>query len=125
MGIEIIITGAVGLVSTIVSSWASWVFARKKYNSEVDSNLIHNMQEGLEYYKQLSDDNKARIKAVLDENKQLFDENKQLRKDLEELKSQMNKLATSICYDLSCQLRKREYSTLNMEENEEAKPKTV
>lgn len=37
----------------------------------------------------------------------------------------MNKLATSICYDLSCQLRKREYSTLNMEENEEAKPKTV
>lgn len=125
MGIEIIITGAVGLVSTIVSSWASWVFARRKYNSEVDSNLIHNMQEGLEYYKQLSDDNKARIKAVLDENKQLFDDNKQLRKDLEELKSQMNKLATSICYDLSCQLRKREYSTLNMEENEEANPKTV
>lgn len=125
MGIEIIITGAVGLVSTIVSSWASWVFARRKYNSEVDSNLIHNMQEGLEYYKQLSDDNKARIKAVLDENKQLFDDNKQLRKDLEELKSQMNKLATSICYDLSCQLRKREYSTLNMEENEKANPKTV
>lgn len=125
MGIEIIVTGAIGLVSTIVSSWASWVFARRKYNSEVDSNLIHNMQEGLEYYKQLSDDNKARIKAVLDENKQLFDDNKQLRKDLEELKSQMNKLATSICYDLSCQLRKREYSTLNMEENEEANPKTV
>lgn len=83
------------------------------------------MQEGLEYYKQLSDDNKARIKAVLDENKQLFDDNKQLRKDLEELKSQMNKLATSICYDLSCQLRKREYSTLNIKENEEANPKTV
>ena len=125
MGIEIIVTGAIGLVSTIVSSWVSWVFARRKYNSEVDSNLIHNMQEGLEYYKQLSDDNKTRIKEVLDENKQLFDENKQLRKDLEELKSQMNKLATSICYDLSCQLRKREYSTLNMEENEEANPKTV
>ena len=51
MGIEIIVTGAIGLVSTIVSSWVSWVFARRKYNSEVDSNLIHNMQEGLEYYK--------------------------------------------------------------------------
>ena len=122
---DILITGAIGLVSTIVSSWASWVFARRKYNSEVDSNLIHNMQEGLEYYKQLSDDNKARIKAVLDENKQLFDDNKQLRKDLEELKSQMNKLATSICYDLSCQLRKREYSTLNIKENEEANLKTI
>ena len=122
---DILITGAIGLVSTIISSWASWVFARRKYNSEVDSNLIHNMQEGLEYYKQLSDDNKARIKAVLDENKQLFDDNKQLRKDLEELKSQMNKLATSICYDLSCQLRKREYSTLNIKENEEANLKTI
>ena len=125
IGMETLITGGIGLLTTVLSAWASWVFARKKYNSEVDSNLIHNMQEGLEYYKQLSDDNKARIKAVLDENKQLFDDNKQLRKDLEELKSQMNKLATSICYDLSCQLRKREYSTLNMEENEEAKPKTV
>lgn len=48
---EILITGGVGLVSTIISGWASWMFARKKYNSEVDSNLIHNMQEGLEYYK--------------------------------------------------------------------------
>ena len=125
MGIEIIITGAVGLVSTIVSSWASWVFARRKYNSEVDGNLIHNMQEALEYYKQLSDDNKVRIKEVLEENQQLFDENKKLRNDIDELKSQMNKLATSICYDLSCQLRKREYSTLNMEGNEEVKPKNV
>ena len=51
MGIEIIITGAVGLVTTVVGSWTSWVFARRKYNSEVDSNLIHNMQEALEYYK--------------------------------------------------------------------------
>ena len=33
----ILITGGIGLVTTIVSSWASWFFARKKYNSEVDN----------------------------------------------------------------------------------------
>lgn len=37
--IGIIITGAIGLVSTIVTGWTSWFFARKKYNSEVDQNV--------------------------------------------------------------------------------------
>jgi len=40
---DILITGAVGLVSTIVSGWVSWIFARKKYNTEVDSNYIKNL----------------------------------------------------------------------------------
>lgn len=40
---EILITGGVGIVSSIISGWASWIFARKKYNSEVDGNLIENM----------------------------------------------------------------------------------
>lgn len=80
MGIEIIITGAVGLVSTIVSSWASWVFARRKYNSEVDNNLIQNMQESLDFYKKLSDDNRTRLEEVLKRNEDLEEEVKELRK---------------------------------------------
>ena len=71
MGIEIIITGAVGLVTTIVSSWASWVFARRKYNSEVDGNLIENMQKSLEFYENLSDDNKDRLDKALEDNANL------------------------------------------------------
>lgn len=39
----ILITGGIGLITTVVSSWTSWFFARKKYNSEVDKNLIENM----------------------------------------------------------------------------------
>jgi len=46
----IIITGILGFISTIVSGWTSWFFARKKYNTEVDSNLIANMQQSLEFY---------------------------------------------------------------------------
>lgn len=59
--IGIIITGAIGLVSTIVTGWTSWFFARKKYNSEVDQNVIKNMSDSLEFYKSLSDDNKSRL----------------------------------------------------------------
>ena len=41
--IEVIITGLVGLITTISSSVVTWLLARKKYNTEVDSNVIKNM----------------------------------------------------------------------------------
>lgn len=125
---EILITGGVGIVSSIISGWVSWIFARKKYNSEVDGNLIENMQKSLEFYKSLSDDNSQRLDKALEDNKhlrqgmeELLRENKQLKKEIDVLKDQVLKLATSICTDISCQLRNREYSTLNMTGDEEIK----
>lgn len=127
---EILITAGVGLVTTIVSSWSTWVFARKKYNSEVDHNIIDNMKESLEFYEKLSNDNKARLTEALAENKKLredlnrvLEENKALKKDMDEIKSQMIKLTTSICYDLSCKIRMRE-EYLNKEGKEDEKGNT-
>ena len=40
---EILVTGGVGIVSSIISGWVSWILARRKYNSEVDGTLIENM----------------------------------------------------------------------------------
>ena len=42
--------------------------AKKKYYSEVDSTVIDNMKESLDFYKQLSDDNRDRLKEVLNKN---------------------------------------------------------
>lgn len=98
MGIEIIITGAVGLVTTIVSSWVSWVFARKKYYSEVDHNLIENMENSLEFYKKLSDDNRARLE-------EMAERNKALEIELQELRKQVLNLTLNICMDLTCKRR--------------------
>ena len=95
----IIITGAIGLLTTLISGWTSWFFARKKYNSEVDGNLIANMKESLEFYKQLSDDNKKRLDEALKRSDYLEEEVKELRK-------QVLNLMTVMCTDLSCQLRK-------------------
>ena len=59
--IDILITGGVGLLTTGVGSWVGWFFGRKKYNSEVDGNLIANMEKSLEFYEKLSNDNKKRL----------------------------------------------------------------
>ena len=96
----ILITGGIGLITTIVSSWTSWFFARKKYDSEVDSNLINNMKESLDFYEKLSTDNRERLEEVLKRNSEL-------EQEVGELRKQMFNLMGSICVDLTCQLRKR------------------
>lgn len=98
----ILITGGIGLITTIVSGWTSWFFARKKYDSEVDSNLINNMKESLEFYKKLSDDNRNRLEEVLKRNDELEYEIKELRK-------QVSELMLLTCKDLTCKLRQTSF----------------
>lgn len=123
---EIIMTAIAGLLTTIVSSWSTWILARKKYNSEVDHNIIDNMKEVLQFYEKLSDDNRERLTQALEENKEsrkglnkVLEENKTLKKDIDNVKSQLIKLTTSICYDLSCKIRMREeYPNKEIKEDE-------
>lgn len=98
---EILITGGVGLISTIVSGWLSWILARRKYNSEVDHNLIENMENSLEFYKRLSDDNRTRLE-------EMAERNKVLETELQELRKQVLTLTMNICMDLTCGRRIRE-----------------
>ena len=113
MNLDIIITGCIGIISSIITGWTTWFFTRKKYNSEVDSNLIQNMKESLDFYRKLSDDNKERLEEVVKRNELL-------EQEVGELRKQMFSLMGSLCLDLSCQLRKRDYNLFNSkkEENE-------
>ena len=104
--LDVLITGAVGVVTSIISAWTSWFFARKKYNSEVDNNLIENMQNSLNFYKQLSDDNRKRLEDVLKRNEELD-------KEIQDLRKQLFNLMSSICVDLTCQVRKRDFNLFN------------
>lgn len=112
----ILITGGVGIITTVISGWTSWFFARRKYNSEVDNNLIENMQQSLEFYKKLSDDNKNRLDEVLKRNAELEQEIRDLRK-------QMFSLMNSICTDLTCQLRKRNLNLFNEQNGTDSRQK--
>jgi len=95
---EVTVLIITNILAPIITGFASWLMAKKKYYSEVDSTVIANMKESLEFYKQLSDDNRERLKEVLDKNDQL-------EKEVSELKSQMLKLAMNICMDLTCKNR--------------------
>ena len=96
----ILITGGIGLITTIVSGWTSWFFARKKYDSEVDNNLINNMKESLDFYEKLSTDNRERLEEVLKRNTKL-------EKEIGELRKQVFEVMTKICLNLECAVRVR------------------
>ena len=105
--IDVIITGAVGIVTSIVSGTVSWLTAKKKYNAEVDSTLIQNLQSSLEFYKNLVDDNTRRLEDVLERNKDLEKRNQALEEKVSNISNQMFTLMTEICLDFSCTKRVR------------------
>lgn len=106
MDLGIIITAAIGVVTSFTSAWISWFFTRKKYSAEVDETVIHNMKESLEFYQKLSDDNKNRLDSMIKRNEELEEEMKDLRR-------QVSTLMNYMCIDLTCQLRKRNLNLFN------------
>ena len=101
LDIQVIVTGIVGLITTVTSGWVSWLFAKKKYNAEVDSNVIENMKQSLEFYTKLSDDNQARLEEALKRNEAL-------EREISQLRQQVFELMNNICYDMTCELRARQ-----------------
>ena len=103
---EVLLTAGIGVITTIASGWTSYFFTRKKYNSEVDLNLIEKMQGSLDFYMKLSEDNKR----ILDETLAKLDESEKrndvLEDEIRELRNQMFTLMTQICTELSCNARK-------------------
>lgn len=80
--IDALITTGIATGASLITSGATWLFARKKYVSEVNSNDIKNMQESLQFYINMVEDNKKRIDDYQDEIKELRVENSELRKQM-------------------------------------------
>ena len=97
--VGILITGAVGLVTTIVSGWTSWFFARKKYNTEVDSNEIENLKKSLEFYESIVKDNNEKLQFYID-----LSENNRI--EVYRLKGVIHRLLNNSCLDNGCIKRK-------------------
>lgn len=76
-------------ITAFATAFTTWFFTKRKYNAEVDNNVITNMQESLEFYKTLADDNKARLEEVLKENTEL-------RKEIADLRDQVDKLTSTL-----------------------------
>ena len=96
-----IIIAIIGVFSTVVGTYTSWFLARKKYNVEVDSVLIENMQKSLDFYMRLSDDNKDRLEESLKRNERLEEE-------VQRLREQVNNLMFEYQKSLKSQVRLKE-----------------
>lgn len=95
----ILITGGVGMVTTFMSGWVSWFFARRKYNSEVDSNEIENLKKSLEFYEAIVRDNNKKLQFYID----LAKNN---RIEVYRLKGIIQRLLNNSCLDNGCIKRK-------------------
>jgi hypothetical protein len=97
--VGILITGGIGLVTTVVSGWTSWFFARKKYNTEVDFNEIENLKKSLEFYESIVKDNNKKLQFYID----LAENN---RIEVYRLKGVIHRLLNNSCLDNGCIKRK-------------------
>lgn len=96
---DVLITGGAGLITTIVSGWVSWFFARRKYNTEVDSNEIENLKKSLEFYESIVKDNNEKLQFYID----LAEGN---RIEVYRLKGVIHRLLNNSCLDEGCIKRK-------------------
>ena len=97
--VGILITGGIGLVTTVVSGWTSWFFARKKYNTEVDSNEIENLKKSLEFYESIVKDNNKKLQFYID-----LAQNNMI--EVYRLKGVIHRLLNNSCLDNGCIKRK-------------------
>lgn len=109
---SVLLTALIGVATTFASGFISYIFTRKKYNSEVDHNVIQNMQEALEFWTNVSEGNKKILedmsgmnRKILEENSTIKNENRQLKNDLSELKTEWIAVLSKICLNMTCEER--------------------
>lgn len=110
---EIVILIITNIVAPIITGTVTWLQAKKKYNVEVDSNLINNMKESLDFYKQVCDDQKDRVQDLIKRNDESLHRQQKLEEEVADLRKQLNTVLLSICTDLTCKRRITENLFIN------------
>lgn len=98
MDLGVIITAAIGIITTFSSSLITRIFTKKKYNAEVDSSTLENIKASLEVYQNMVKD----LGRKLDIYGKIIDKNKG---DLIRLKNVVLKMMGKICTVESCKNR--------------------
>ena len=96
MNSGILLTALAGVITTFASGFFSWLFTRKKYNTEVDGKQIANMIDSLEFYTKLSESNKKELDALRSSNEELIEQNQELLKQNTKLLQEILRLQTQV-----------------------------
>jgi cell shape-determining protein MreC len=84
--VSTIITALVGVLCTILSSAATFFLTRRKYNSEVDSQVVKNVKDAFEAYKKVMEET---LNSQNEKIQKLQSENTYLKKQFELMQSQL------------------------------------
>jgi peptidoglycan hydrolase CwlO-like protein len=118
MGSEIIMA-LVGVLCTAISSAVTFFLTRRKYNTEVDSQQIHNMGESFDVYKKMMEEALASQKKTFEAATEVQDkkidmlqkEKDSLQAQVSQLQQQMLNVLGSICLDSTCKLRRMNFTS--------------
>lgn len=85
-----IIMALVGVVCSAISSVVTFLLTRRKYNTEVDSQQIENMEKSFDLYKKMMEETLDSQKKMMEARiNDLQKENDFLRKQVDVLRNQM------------------------------------
>ena len=93
---NIIITPIVTVVCSALTGLVTWLFSRKKYNTEVEHNNIENMEGSLAFYEKLSDSNNKILQEILDKYEKVAQTNVELLLEVQNLNTQVRILTEVI-----------------------------
>lgn len=91
-----IITPIVAVVCSAITGFFTWLFSRKKYNTEVEHNSIENMEGSLDFYERLSASNSKILKEVLNKYEEVIKTNTALVLEVQSLRTQISLLTEVI-----------------------------
>ena len=100
MNFEVLITGIIGLITTIVTNILTFVFSRRKYNAGVDHDTIDNMKNALQFYENAIESNTRTLTDVLSKSENLAKVNAQLLLEVQNLKIQVEILTQIVKTEL-------------------------
>jgi hypothetical protein len=86
---DLLLTSIIGVVCTGLSSLITWLFTRRKYNTEVEHNNIENMEGSLEFYEKLTASSNKILAEVLEKSEKLAQSNVELLIEVQNLRAQI------------------------------------
>ena len=118
MGTEVI-TALVTLFCSTATSIVTFILTKRKYNTEVDSQQIHNMGESFDVYKNMMEESlsaqKKTFEAMTEAQDKKIDmlqkEKDSLQAQVSQLQQQMLNVLGSLCLDSTCKLRKMNFTS--------------
>lgn len=102
-----LITALVGVICSGLTGLITFLFTKKKYNTEVESQQIKNVNDAFALYQKTMEESiNSQKKTFEDKIDLLQKENNQLREQVSQLQMQMIDILGTICLDTTCKLRK-------------------